>query len=353
MVCTRGARGLEERPCESYLGGGEQAKKRSLTRNQICQNLNSGLSVSKTVRKEISHLSHQVCVILSLQPLQTNTGSTQAFLWLGLRTGTTSLQLHYLDKTKSQVQLSWEVTLWISVDTEKAKLWPYLQSHLNGKKAYRIKIYINAEFIGYFTIEMFSPKHISLRCEWNWPADVHPMVCTTKICPPVPRRPQSIAWIIVPWRMTRMWEERCFSNESDCISLAQFSHAVMSDSLWPHGLQHTRPPCPSPTPRVYSNSSPLSRWCHPTISSSIVPFSSCLRSFLASGSFQMSQLFPSGGLNIGVSALASVLPMNIQDWFPLRWAYWISLQSKRFSRVFSNTTVQKHQFFSSQLSLYI
>ena len=350
-VCPRGARGLEVRPCESCLGGGEQAKKRSLTRNQICQHLNPGLPVSKMVRKEISHLRHQVCVILSLQPLQTNTGSTQAFLWLGLRTGTTSLELHYLDKTKSQVQLSWEVALRISVDTEKAKLWPYLQSHLNGKKTYRIKIYINAEFIGYFTIEMFSPKHISLWCEWNWPADVHPMVCTTKICPPVPRRSQSIAWTIVPWRMTRMWEKWCFSNESDRISLAQFSHAVMSDSLWPHGLQHTRPSCPSPTPGVYSNSSPFSQWCHPTISSSIVPFSSRLRSFLASESFQKSQLFPSGGLNIGVSASASVLPMNIQDWFLLRWTYWISLQSKRFSRVFSNTPVQKHQFFSTQLSL--
>ena len=120
----------------------------------------------------------------------------------------------------------------------------------------------------------------------------------------------------------------------------------MSDSL--HGLQHTRPPCPSPTPRVYSNSCPLSRWCHPTISSSVIPFSSCLQSFQASGSLQMSQLFTSRGQRIGVSASASVLPMNIQDWFPLGWTGWISLQSKGLSRVFSNT-IQKHQFFGAQL----
>ena len=131
----------------------------------------------------------------------------------------------------------------------------------------------------------------------------------------------------------------------------QFSHSVMSDSFWPIGLQHTRPPCPSPTPRAYSNLCPLSQWCHPTISSSLIPFSSCLQSFPASGSFTMSQFFSSGGQSIGVSASASVLPMNIQDRFPLGWTGWISLQSKRLSRVFSNTTVQKHQFFSTQLSL--
>ena len=102
-------------------------------------------------------------------------------------------------------------------------------------------------------------------------------------------------------------------------SSVQFSHSVVSDSLQPHGLQHTRPPCPSPTPEVYSNSCPLSRWCHPTISSSVVPFSSCLQSFPASGSFQMSQFFPSGGQSIGVSASTSVLPMCIRDWFPLAW----------------------------------
>ena len=131
----------------------------------------------------------------------------------------------------------------------------------------------------------------------------------------------------------------------------QFSRSVVSNSLWPHGLQHTRPPCPSPTPRVYSNSCPLSQWCRPTISSSVVPFSSCLQSFPASRSFPMSQFFESGGQSIGVSASASVLPMNVLDWFPLGWTGWISLLSKGLSRVFSNTTVQKHQFFSAQLSL--
>ena len=135
------------------------------------------------------------------------------------------------------------------------------------------------------------------------------------------------------------------------LSSVQFSRSVMSDSLWPWGLQHTRPPCPSPTPGVYSNSCPLSQWCHPTTSSSVVPFTSCFQSFPASGSFQMSQYFASGGQSIGVSASTSVLPMNIQDWFPLGWTGWISLQSKRLSRVFSNTTIQKHQLCDTQLSL--
>ena len=123
----------------------------------------------------------------------------------------------------------------------------------------------------------------------------------------------------------------------------QFSRSVMSDSLRPHGTQHTRPPCPSPTPRVYPNSCPLSWWCHPTISSSVVPFSSHLQSFPALGSIQMSQLFASRGQRIGLSASTSVLPMNIQDWSPLGWTGWIALQSKGLSRVFSNITVQKHQ----------
>ena len=122
----------------------------------------------------------------------------------------------------------------------------------------------------------------------------------------------------------------------------QFSRSVVSDALWPHQLQHDRPPCPSPTPGVYSNSRPLSWWCHPTLSS---PFSSCIQSFPASGSFQMSQLFAWGSQSIGVSASTSVLPKNTQDWFPLGWTGWISLLSKGLSRVFSNTTVQKHQFF--------
>ena len=131
----------------------------------------------------------------------------------------------------------------------------------------------------------------------------------------------------------------------------QFSHSVVSDSLQPHGLQHTRLPYPSPTPEACSNSCPSSQWCHPSISSSVVPFSSCLQSFPASGSFQMSQFFTSGGQSIGVSASASVLPMNSQDWLPLWLTGLISLQSKGLWRVFSNTTVPKHQFFSAQLSL--
>ena len=135
---------------------------------------------------------------------------------------------------------------------------------------------------------------------------------------------------------------------SDTLSSVHFS--VVSDSLQPHGLQHTRLLCPSPTLRACSNSCPLSRWCHSTISFSVIPFS-CLQSFPASVSFPMSQFFALGGQSIGVSASASVFPMNIQDWFPLGWTGWISLQSKGLSRVFSNTTVQKHQFFSSQLSL--
>ena len=135
-----------------------------------------------------------------------------------------------------------------------------------------------------------------------------------------------------------------------CPAQIQFSHSVMSNSLRPHGLQHARTPCPSPTPRVYPNSCPLSQWCHPTISSSVLPFSSRRQSFPASGSFLISWLFTLGGQSIVASA--SVLPMNIQDWFPLALTGWISLWSKGFSRVFSNTTVQKHQFFSAQLSLW-
>ena len=137
-----------------------------------------------------------------------------------------------------------------------------------------------------------------------------------------------------------------FSRDS-----VQFSCSVMSSSLQPYGIQHIRLPCPTPTPRAYSNSCTSSQWCHPASSSSAITFSSCPQSFPASGSFQMSQLFTSGGQSTGVSASASVLPMNIQDWFPLGWTDWISLQSKGLLRVFSNTTVQKHQFFGTQLSL--
>ena len=138
--------------------------------------------------------------------------------------------------------------------------------------------------------------------------------------------------------------------EADIISSVQFSHSVVSNSLRPHELQHARPPCPSPTPGVHSDSHPLSQWFHPAISFSVIPFSFCPQSLPASESFPMSQLFPWDSQSIGVSALASVLPMNTQDWSPLEWTDWISLQSKGLSRVFSNTTVQKHQFFGTQPS---
>ena len=134
-------------------------------------------------------------------------------------------------------------------------------------------------------------------------------------------------------------------------SSVQFSLLVVSECLWPLGRQQAKPPCPSPTPGVYPNSRPLSQWCHPTISSSVFLFSSCPQSFPASQSFQVSQLFESAGQNIGLSASTSVIPVNSQDWSPLGWTGWISLQSKGLSRVFSNTTVQKHQFFGTQLSL--
>ena len=145
-------------------------------------------------------------------------------------------------------------------------------------------------------------------------------------------------WLdIQKWDFWNMW-------------LLLFSCSIMSDSLWPRGLQHARLPCPSPSPRACSNSCPLSWWCHPTISSSVVPFSSCLQSFPVSGSFLMSRLFTSGGQSIGASA--SVLPMNIQGWFPLGWIGLISFQSKGLSRVFSNTAVWKHKFFGARPSLW-
>ena len=134
------------------------------------------------------------------------------------------------------------------------------------------------------------------------------------------------------------------------VSSVQFSHSVVSDSLRLHESQHARPPCPSPTPGVHSNSRPSSQWCHPAISSSVVPFSSCPQSLPASESFPMSRLFSWSGQSTGVSALASFLPKNTQGWSPLKWIGCISLQSKGLSRVFSNTTVQKHKFFSAQLS---
>ena len=146
----------------------------------------------------------------------------------------------------------------------------------------------------------------------------------------------------------RRWSFFLSANDFE---VSQFSCSAVSDSLRPHGLQHARLPYPSPTPGAYSDSCPSNRWCHPTILSSVVPFSSRSQSFPASGSFPMSQFFLSGGQSIGVSASISVLPMSIQNWFPLGWTCWISLKSKGLSRVFSNTTVKKHQFFSAQLSL--
>ena len=147
-------------------------------------------------------------------------------------------------------------------------------------------------------------------------------------------------------------ERKCISHTWEVaeIQSVQFSYSVVSNSLGPHESQHTTPPCPSPTPGVHPNSCASSRWCHPAISSSVIPFSFCPQSLPASGSFPMSQLFAWGGQSTGVSALASILPMNIQDWPPLEWTGWTSLQSKGLSRVFSNTTVQKHQFFSAQIS---
>ena len=144
--------------------------------------------------------------------------------------------------------------------------------------------------------------------------------------------------------------ERNFEKVGVWFSSVQFSHSVVSDSLWPHGLEHARPPCPSPTPRVHSNSCPLSRWCHPAVSSSVIPFSSCPQSLPASGSFPVTQLFAWGGQSTGVKASASFLPKNTKGWSPLEWTGWISLQSKGLSGDFCNTTVQKHQFFGAQLS---
>ena len=157
-------------------------------------------------------------------------------------------------------------------------------------------------------------------------------------------------------QVSRLNNQVAYKNKRIFIlSSVQFSHSVMSDSLQPHGLQHARPPCPSPTPRVYSNACPLSCCCHPTISSCVVSFSSHLQSFPASGSFQMSQLFTSDGQSIGISVLTSVLPMNIQDWLPLGWTGWISLQFKELSRVFSksiNSSVVSFFYSPTLTSIY-
>ena len=154
----------------------------------------------------------------------------------------------------------------------------------------------------------------------------------------------SVLTIFTEWNVGDTW------ITTPCSQFSQFSRSVVSNSLWLHESQHTRPPGPSPTPGHYSNSCPSSQWCHPAISFSVVPFSSCPQSLPASGSFPMSQFFAWGGQSIGASAAASVLPMNTQDWSHLGWTSRISLQSKGLSRVFSNTTRQKHQIFSAQLS---
>ena len=149
------------------------------------------------------------------------------------------------------------------------------------------------------------------------------------------------------WHKIKLFPHFCHY----CCSLL-FGHSVVSNSLRPHGLQHTRLPCPPLSPRIYSNSCPLSQWCHPSFHPLLSPFSSCLQSFPTSESFPVSRLFTSGGQSIGAPASSSVLPMNIQDWFPLGWTGWISLQSKGLSRIFNSTTIQKHQFFSTQPPLW-
>ena len=173
-----------------------------------------------------------------------------------------------------------------------------------------------------------------------------------------------LEWVAIPFSRGSFWptdwtQVSCIAGrfftiwatrESLYWQSVQFSLSVVSDSLRPHELQYARPPCPSPTPGINSNSCPSSWWCHPAISSSIIPFSSCSQSLPASESFPMSQLIAWDAQSTGVSALASVLPMNTQNWSPLGWTGWISLQSKGLSRVFSSTTVQKHQFFGAQPS---
>ena len=188
-------------------------------------------------------------------------------------------------------------------------------------------------------------KKINERFAWNYPC---PQVQQDQVNPG-PQFKCPLGWAGEK-RACKGSQELHFHMNIRLTSV-QFSHSVMSDSLQPRKPQHARPPCQSPTPGLHPNPCPLSRWCHPTILSSVVPFSSCPQSFPASGSFQMSQLFASGGQNTRVSALASFLPKKFQGWSPLEWTGWISLQSKGLSRVFSNTTVQKHQFFSAQLSL--
>ena len=161
----------------------------------------------------------------------------------------------------------------------------------------------------------------------------------------------SCSWTSYKWNHMVYFCSAYFCHLSILLYRSVLISVTQSNSLWPRGLQHARLPCPSPTPIVHSHSCPLSRWCHPAISSSVIPFSFRLQSFPASGSFPVSCFFTSGDQSIGVSASTSVFPMHIQDWFPLEWTTCTSLQSNRLSRVSSNTTVQKHQFFGAQLSL--
>ena len=208
---------------------------------------------------------------------------------------------------------------------------------------------ISQSLLRLMSIESVMPSNHLILCHHTWQEALReaPAVCWAlelhrflmSFPPtPTPLPPQDLALAPV---------SACWALRSHCCISVQFSHSVVSDHLLPQGLQHSRLPSPSPTPGVYLNSCPLSRWCHPTISSSVFPFSSCLQSFPASGSFPMSQFVSSDGQNIGASA-----PMNIQDWFPLGFTGLVSLQFKGFSRVFSNTTVQKHQFIGAQLSLW-
>ena len=212
-------------------------------------------------------------------------------------------------------------------------------------------------------LRVYSRWHLyeNIRLFWNIVIPPHPLQMypeTTQWNPIPPRVKSELFYLdpkashgdILPTLSTSAADDWIPRRCSVDISV-QFSRSVVYNSLQSHGFLHTRLPHPSPTPRTCSNSCSSHEWCHPTIWSSAIPFSSCLQSFPASRSFQMSQVFPSGGQSVGASASASVFPRNIQYWFPLGWTGWISLQSKGLTRVFSNTTVQKHQFFSAQLSL--
>ena len=224
----------------------------------------------------------------------------------------------------------------IRVNFKKFKMY-YSNSPDFLNYPYSIDTFINSRF-NVFLI----PKHPKqLLCAHSWVANYKRWLLPSRN---------------LQWEMIIFWSHNMVCGISVTHSVSQsvslFSRSVLSHSLWPHEPQHARPRCLSPTPGVHPNPCPLNWWCHPTITSSVFPFSSCPQSFPASGSFQMSQLFTSGGQGIEVAASASVLPMNIQDWSPLGWTGWISLQSKGLSGVFSNTTVQKHQFFVAQLYLH-